>query len=421
MHIIYNSLIRLYTLLIRLAAVFDPKAAKWVAGRQAWQTRYRASFEKKGALLWIHAASLGEFEQGRPVIEAFRKQFPEWQVLLSFFSPSGYEMRRQYPHADQVVYLPADTPENAREFLDIFQPDLAIFIKYEFWANYLFELQNRAVPVILISAVFRQDQPFFRFYGGLWRRMLSCFDHFFIQNEAASGLLAQLNIRAVTVAGDTRIDRVLQLAEQAVPNPVVQAFATGGHVLIAGSTWKADEDLLLAMLDSAEGRGIRMVIAPHEPSDKHLAQLMPRLSAAVRYSEFVQTDVLRPDQVQRLQESRVLVIDNIGMLNTLYRYGWAAYIGGGLGKGIHNTLEPAAFGLPILFGPRYHKFEEAQQFVARGGAFPVTNADDLKKALAQLTNPDRHQKASNAVLQFLNENRGGTGRVIGYLTTRISA
>ncbi len=428
MHILYNLAIQLMRCALRLAAVFHPKARAWIAGRQNWRARYRAAFQKSGKVLWVHVASLGEFEQGRPIIEAFRETNPDWQIVLSFFSPSGFSIRKNYPHADFVCYLPADTRRNARDFLDIIQPDLVIFVKYEFWANFLFALKRRATPTLLVSALFRPGQPFFKWYGGFWRQMLGCFGHIFSQNEHSAHLLRSAGFENITVAGDTRIDRVLRLAEAVKKNAVVEAFLSAqpsppshppssprgngmgaGSSLIAGSTWPADEALLLPLLGDPAFAGRHMIIAPHEPSEKHLAQLTAQLTQPyLRYSACANGEAI-PDG------ARLLLIDNVGLLNTLYAYGRVAYIGGGFGKGIHNTLEPAAFGLPILFGPKYEKFEEARQFVASGGAFPVHNAEELANALRKLQDPAFYAQASRAVRAFLEENRGATDAVLKHL------
>lgn len=391
---------------MRLAALFHPKARRWVEGRRHWRARYARAFEKKSRVLWVHAASLGEFEQGRPVIEAFRERFPGWQIVLTFFSPSGYEIRKNYPLADFVCYLPADTRRNARDFLDLIQPDAAVFVKYEFWAGYLSELKRRRTPTLLVSALFRPGQPFFRWYGAFWRRMLGCFSHIFVQNEASARLLDGIGVPHYTVAGDTRVDRVLKLAENAPENDIVSTFAGNRPVFIAGSAWEADEAVFLPVLQQAAFQHYKIIIAPHEPSEKHLTQLIARLERPhIRYSACAAA----------VPEADILLIDNVGMLNTLYRYGSVAFIGGGFGKGIHNTLEPAAFGLPVLFGPRYEKFEEARQMVARGGAFAVRDAAELQNVLEKLQDSTFYEKASAATSAYLAESQGATERVLVYL------
>jgi len=439
----YNIIIQSFVLAIKVAAFFSPKARLWVKGRKDWRERLRR-WEKdsgvnlhppaqrlqrvrtpkskiqnpKSKVLWLHAASLGEFEQGRPIIEAFRERFLDWKIVLTFFSPSGFEIRNDYPHADLVCYLPADTRQNARDFLDLIQPDAAIFVKYEFWANYLFELKKRGIPTLLVSALFRPSQPFFKWYGGFWRQMLGCFTHVFVQNKTSGQLLQSIGIQYFTVSGDTRVDRVLKIAEAAVENETVKAFVgTDSHqVLVVGSSWEADEAVIFEALSEAVTSSHRLtqpilIIAPHEPSEANVERIFKKSGNAVRYSCWFEGS---PPMHEEMSPP-CLVIDNIGLLNTLYRYGTVAYIGGGFGKDIHNTLEPAAFGLPILFGPKYEKFEEARQFVARGAAFPVRNAEELVNILSKLQDPVFYKKASDAVKAYLEENRGATVKVMAFL------
>ncbi len=399
--------------------------------------------------LWLHAASLGEFEQGRPVIEAFREQFPGWRIVLTFFSPSGFEVRKNYPQADLVCYLPADTRRNARDFLDLIKPDAVIFVKYEFWANYLLELKKRGIPTLLVSALFRDSQPFFRWYGGFWRQMLGCFTHIFVQNEIAAKLLQSIGVQNITVAGDTRVDRVLKIAEGTGENEVVVAFmggcppleggrgeeipepglssplppSKGGQpptlspTFIAGSSWPADEAVFLPVFQKSAFQNFKLIIAPHEPA--HAGQTL-QSAAAILSDRDTRPVLYSQANRENVRDTRILIIDNVGLLNTLYRYGKVAYIGGGFGKGIHNTLEPAAFGLPVIFGPKYEKFEEARQFVARGGAFPVQNAEELAAVLEKLQDPEFYEKASRAVRGYLEENKGATERILSFLKTQFS-
>ena len=348
MRLLYDIIIRVLMLTIKLASLFSAKAYLWVQGRKDWREQLKSTVKSpKSNVLWVHAASLGEFEQGRPIIEAFRERFPDWKIVLTFFSPSGYEVRKDYPHADLVCYLPADTRQNARDFLDIIQPDVAVFVKYEFWANYLFELKKRGITTLLVSALFRPTQPFFKWYGGFWRKMLGCFTHIFVQNEASATLLQDLTIpkgsglsNLVTVAGDTRVDRVLKIAESAPENEIVQAFVgkDSSQVLVVGSSWEADETVIFAAMNDTPTKP-KLIIAPHEPTESNVQRICKQAGNAIRYS---QSDGM----TQSHSENTCLIIDNIGLLNTLYRYGTVAYIGGGFGKDIHNTLEPAAFGLP---------------------------------------------------------------------------
>ncbi len=425
---LYDFAIKLFVLAIRLAAFFSPKARLWVNGRKDWRKSlanepfivHRSSFK----VLWLHAASLGEFEQGRPVIEAFRERFPDWKIVLTFFSPSGYEIRKDYAYVDFVCYLPADTRRNARDFIDLIQPDAVIFVKYEFWANCLFELKKRNIPTVLVSALFRPSQPFFMWYGGFWRKMMGSFTHIFVQNQDSAQLLQSIGIQNFTVAGDTRVDRVLKIAGSAPENKVVQAFVgeVSIPVLVVGSSWEADEVVIFQALqlpeslipkESGSGSSYKLIIAPHEPSESNVQRICKQAGNAVRYSRWFEVTPPRHEEVS--PQTNALIIDNIGLLNTLYRYGTVAYIGGGFGKGIHNTLEPAAFGLPIIFGPKYAKFEEARQFVARGAAFPVHNAAELATVLTKLQDLDFYQKASIEVRMYLEENRGATEKIMAFL------
>ena len=398
----YGFLIRCYGALLALAARFHPKARLWHVGRRNWRARYREAFPPDPArpVLWMHAASLGEFEQGRPVLEAWRARHPEYRIVLSFFSPSGYEIRKHYNGADFVCYLPLDTARNARDFVDIIQPAVAIFVKYEFWHNYLKVLKTSNIKTLLISSVFRPEQAFFKPWGAFWRKMLSAFTHIYVQDARSVQLLQSINnIQAVTRAGDTRIDRVLDNAQQAHALPEGVALQAD---LVVGSSWPADEALLLPLLAK---HGWRAIIAPHEPAEAHLQALEKGLpaSSSVRLSKLHAGNAHLP----------YVLVDGIGQLNRLYRYGRVAYIGGGFGKGIHNTLEPAAYGLPVVFGPKYQKFEEAKQLSVLGGFFPVQDGAALEQHLKTLLGPgDAHAKAAAIVLQWLEENKGATEQVL---------
>lgn len=414
-HLIYDLAIRLLIAGIHAASYFIPKAKLWVQGRDQWRKKLHSWIDQGSSskVLWVHAASLGEFEQGRPVIETFREQYPDWKIVLSFFSPSGYEVRKDYPHADLVCYLPADTRQNARDFLKIIQPEVAVFVKYEFWANYLLELKKLGVPTLLVSALFRPSQPFFQAYGRFWKQMLGCFTHIFVQNESSGKLLKSIGFQEFTVAGDTRVDRVLKIAANAPENAVVRDFVAldSRQTLVVGSSWEADETVIFQAIQKenpakqSDKSNWKLIIAPHEPSAANVQRINQHLENAWPYSQLPAGNLVQPGTSH-------LIIDNIGLLNTLYRYGTVAYIGGGFGKGIHNTLEPAAFGLPVIFGPKYEKFEEARQFVARGGAFPVQNAVELAAILTKLEDPVFYQRASGAVRAYLEESRGATEKVM---------
>ncbi len=410
--ILYNLSAGLYPVAIKLASPFSSKAKLWIAGRYDWKNRYKLMDSTSGSTLWMHVSSLGEFEQGRPVLERFRAEYPDWRIVLSFFSPSGFEIRKNYTGADSVIYLPSDTPGNARVFLDIIRPDLAVFVKYDFWFNYLSGLSDRRVPVLLVSALFRKEQPFFRWYGDLWRRMLTFFDEIQVQNRQSARLLQDAGYKNISVCGDTRVDRVLALAASAPENMKVAAFAGNSYpVFIAGSSWEADEEIFLPVLKKEAFRRIRLIVAPHDPSERNVTRLLGEAPYPVRYSEY--NPELHPD-------CRTLIIDNIGMLNTLYKYAHLAFIGGGFGKSIHNTLEPAAYGLPLIFGPEYGKFEEAVQFAARKGAIPVRSAAELEAALDLLGQRTEYEAASRAVAGYLKESEGATARAMEWFRRQIT-
>jgi len=409
MLLLYRLFIYTYVAAIHLVAPFNAKARQWVQGRHNWAARLREALaaHRGRPLLWMHCASLGEFEQGRPLLEALRQRQPDLFVLLTFYSPSGYEIRKDYPGADYVSYLPADTPRNARRFLDTADPTLVIFVKYEFWYYLLHEAQQRGIPLLLVSALFRSDQIFFQPLGAPFRRLLRGFTHLFVQNRSSAELLNRIGIPHYSIAGDTRIDRVLQIAETAPDFPRVAAFTKNRPCLIAGSTWPPDEDLLRPLLHQHLPETWTCIIAPHQIDERHLAEIEERLEVPfIRYSQ------LKKEEAGKY---RVLLIDNIGMLSGLYRYGKIAYIGGGFGAGIHNTLEPIAFGLPVFFGPRYQKFDEAVELVSSGGAFPVKNEEELIRRFKNLQDPAAYARTSRAASRYVKKNQGATKRIMQYL------
>ena len=405
----YSLAVRLYGLAICIVSLFNPKAAAWCRGRRHFFRHLEASFSKRGRTVWFHCASLGEFEQGRPVIEALKERDPSLQVVLTFFSPSGYEVRKDYDKADHVCYLPLDTPGNARRFLDIVQPDLAVFVKYEFWYCFLTTLKKRQIPVVLISAIFRPGQWFFRWYGRRFLRVMESFQKIFVQDEASEELLRAHGITAAEVTGDTRFDRVITIAEGRKEIPLAAAFAGDRTVVVAGSTWKEDETLLLKYINARE-RPYKWIIAPHEIGSAHVDWIMERLKVpALRYSEEKDSDPAKAE---------VLVIDNIGMLSSLYAYGKVAYIGGGFGSGIHNVPEAAVYGLPVLFGPRYRKFREAVELTARGGAYPLENGGELTRLLNLLyDDQEKRGKAGAIAREYVYTSAGSTEKIVNNLLT----
>lgn len=409
MRLFYDVSIRFYNLALKLAAIFSKKARLWGEGRKNWPTRLKKELEtiRGKKLIWMHCASLGEFEQGRPLIEWLKEKRPDCKILLTFFSPSGYEIRKNYALTDVVFYLPLDTAVNARRFLQIAEPELAIFVKYEFWFHYLRQLEERQISHVLISAIFRKEQIFFKTYGGFFRSMLAGFDRLFVQDEASKALLKGIQTKEVYVAGDTRIDRVLAIAKQNRRFPLLDAFAGRRPLLIVGSSWPPDEAILVPFINQYLPEDWKVIIAPHQIKESGIKALEDSLAApSIRYSQA---------EAQDLTSRRVLIIDNIGMLSALYAYGRLAYIGGGFGAGIHNTLEPIAFGLPVIFGPKYKKFMEAVELVQKGGAFSIENQQELSLVFENLRQEEAYARARSAARSYVERNQGATERIGRFL------
>jgi len=392
---------------IRMASLWNVKAKLWVNGRKDISERLAGKLVTVDPpIIWFHCSSLGEFEQGRPVIEKLRPDYPDSKILLTFFSPSGYEIRKDYKGVDWVFYLPLDSKANARKFFDIVNPSLVVFVKYDYWYYYLRECKKRKIPLLMTSAIFRKEQPFFKWYGGLQRKMLSCFTHFFVQDENSKKLLSQLNIKNVTEAGDTRFDRVSEIAENFTPIKEIEEFCGSSPVFVAGSTWPADEKIIKEAI--AGFPDLKIIIAPHEIHDEHLRQLKQLFPNATRYSQLTTHD-------SRLR-SNCLIIDNIGMLSRLYRYATITYIGGGFNKGIHNTLEAAVYGKPVLFGPKHEKFREATRLIGSGGGISVNSSTELSSQLKKfLNNKNELDLISKQSFDFVKENKGATGMIIDYI------
>lgn len=363
----------------------------------------RQQVEKDARYIWFHAASLGEFEQGRPLIERIRERHPEYRILLTFFSPSGYEVRKNYKGADIVCYLPFDKPRNVHKFLDIVHPCMAFFIKYEFWKNFLSELHKRRIPVYSVSSIFRKDQVFFKWYGGFYRDVLTNFDQLFVQNETSRRFLAKIGIQRVTVVGDTRFDRVLEIREEAKNLPLVKLFKGDSVTLVAGSSWPPDEDLFIEYFNYHPE--LKLIIAAHVIDENHLVEIIGKLKRPyVRYSKANEQNVLKAD---------CLIIDSFGLLSSIYRYGDIAYVGGGFGAGIHNILEAAVYGIPVIFGPRYQKFMEARFLLEAGGGFSIINVQELSVLLDKLTgDPDFLKECGENADRFVKQNLGATERIL---------
>ncbi|GGD53018.1 3-deoxy-D-manno-octulosonic acid transferase [Emticicia aquatilis] len=378
----------------------------------------------RGTLAWFHCASLGEFEQGRPVIEAFRAKYPAYKILVTFFSPSGYEIRKNYAGADYIFYLPADTPANARKFIEIVKPSIVFFVKYEFWRNYLNELERKQIPVISFSAIFRPNQLFFKPYGGFYREVLTKFRHILVQNQESFDLLKSINIQPITLAGDTRFDRVKQIVDAKKDIPIAAQFKANRQVFMVGSAWQTDMEVLIPLMNSfnvdrvsnpADVRvtdEIAFVIAPHEIHREEINAWQKQIELkSICFSE------VKPDT--KLTDYQVLIIDNIGMLSSLYQYADFAFIGGSFGKGLHNILEAATFGMPIFFGNKaYHKFQEAVDLVKQGGAFAVSSTNDLGEILKNLRSNEAKKKETDKISQnYVLQNIGATEKVMSVVAS----
>jgi 3-deoxy-D-manno-octulosonic-acid transferase len=386
---------------MKFASLWHPKAKLWVSGRQNWEKELRKKVGKIESSVWFHFASLGEFEQGRPVLEALKKAEPETNIIISFFSPSGYEIHKNYPLALAVCYLPLDTTNNATTFIEIIKPKYAVFTKYEYWFYFFRTLHQKHIPLYLISGIFRKNQAFFKCYGGFYRQMLSFITYFFVQNEESKTLLNSLGITQVSVNGDTRFDRVAENAKNKKELKEIEAFCGSSKVLVAGSTWPADEELLNTIIESYPNW--KFISAPHEIAEANLQRLEEQLlGKTIRYSNL---------EVHKLTLPQVLIIDNIGLLSSLYAYGTIAYIGGGFGKGIHNTLEAAAFGLPVIFGPKYQKFQEAKDLIELNAGFSISNQAELNDCF-KLLQSDTHKEAGKQAKAYVDEHTGATAQIL---------
>lgn len=401
---LYNISIVLYYIVVAFVSLWDKKAKQWIVGRKDIFKRMAEVISPEDKVVWIHAASLGEFEQGRPVIEKIREQQPEYKILVTFYSPSGYEIRKNYAGADYIFYLPIDTPGNAKKFLDVAHPEIAIIVKYEFWLNLLSELKHRGVRTYLISAIFRRNSIFFRSYGSIWRQALDSFEQMFVQNEESKELLHEIGFDNVVVAGDTRFDRVAEIARNVKKVPIVERFKGDSPLFVAGSTWGPDEEILQTLIN--DNPQIKLVVAPHEMENSRIERIIAQTKGgAVRYTLC--------NEESDFSKIQVLILDTIGILSSVYGYATWSYIGGGFGVGIHNTLEAATFGLPIAFGPNYQKFKEARDMVALGAATKVESAEDLSAWFAPLRDDKSAlQRAGSAAKSYTQRNQGATSLIM---------
>jgi len=411
MKYLYTIGIYLYNLLINIAAIFNKKAATMLRGRRETFSKIKQSFEPGDHVFWFHCASLGEFEQGRPVIEMAKAEKTGIKILLTFYSPSGYEVRNNYAKADCVVYLPADTLRNAHRLINMVNPEKAVFVKYEFWYNYLGDLQRKKIPVYLISGIFRPSQPFFRWYGRYFLNILKRFNHLFIQDNKSAALLERNQVLNYTVSGDTRFDRVLAISKSEDKIPKINEFKAGKRLIVAGSTWPPEEEIIAKYLDK-ENTNIKFVIAPHNIETSNIDRIEKLLKVPyARYSQLKDEDAI-PVDIQ------VLIIDSIGLLSSIYRYADIAVIGGGFGKGIHNILEAATWAVPVMFGPRYDKFMEAVNLIEMGGARVFDSYNSFLSSVNELlSNPALLEKTGRINLTYINTSIGATKMITSGLLT----
>jgi len=409
MNAVYTILIIIYTGLVHVFSLFNHKASLWINGRKNWSEKLKEKIDPDDKTIWIHCASLGEFEQGRPVIEKIKEKAPGYKILLTFFSPSGYEIRKSWPIADYICYMPVDTPGNAERFIEIARPSMVLFIKYEFWNNYLSALYKRKIPLYLVSGIFRPEQHFFKWYGRFFRNILKKFTHIFVQDLKSVDLLGGIGITNVSCTGDTRFDRVSQIAGAAKVIPQIVQFRGNEKLFLAGSSWKQDEEIIVQYINRFPGK-LKWVFAPHEIDESNLARLESILRTKhVRFSEFTENN----------SDARVMIIDNIGMLSSAYSYAYIAAVGGGFGKGIHNILEPACWGIPVMFGPNHKKFREAIDLINEKGAITFSSFGEFSDTLDKwLADEMYYLKSAKAAVEYININTGATDKILNEVLQR---
>lgn len=410
MDTIYEVALILFRVLFGLISPFNKKIKQWIKGRKDLFKQIEDELKNDKFRIWIHVASLGEFEQGRPIIELLKKKYPKYKIVLTFFSPSGYEIQKNYRYVDYVFYLPLDTKRNATKFIKLINPNIAIFVKYEFWYNHLKALQNHNIPILLISGIFRANQTFFKWYGKWYKRMLYKFSYFFVQNKESKKLLEHIGIHHVSIAGDTRFDRVIDIASKTKPIPIIENFCNNNISVIFGSSWKADEDLFFEFINK-ENKGVKFIIAPHEIHESNIKRIESNITKPTqRYSKINDNYEYNDD---------VLIIDNIGMLSSIYQYGSIAYIGGGFGSGIHNILEAATFGLPVMFGPNYYKFQEAVDLIKLKGAFEIKNKVEAELTLRKLIdNKQVYDETALICKNYVENKKGASSMIIDYIVKK---
>ncbi|TKD66576.1 3-deoxy-D-manno-octulosonic acid transferase [Flavobacterium sp. ASW18X] len=407
MSIVYNGILIVIGFLLKLIALFNPKIKLFVAGRKESFNRIKAGLNKNDDVLWMHAASLGEYEQGLPILEALKKTYPNYKILLTFFSPSGYEVKKDKTPADVVAYLPLDTRANARKILRLIQPKAVLFVKYEVWPSLMTALKKSDIPTLLVSGIFSERQVYFKWYGGFLKNALKKFDYYYVQDENSKNLLASIGITNVTVGGDSRFDRVTQILESDTTLSFMDAFLQDHPCIVAGSTWPPDEELLTTFINK-DISDYKYVLAPHTLKPAHISKIEAQLKVpTVRYSNLKNTDV---------SKAKVIILDTIGLLTKVYSYATIAYVGGAFGTGLHNTLEPAVFGIPVLIGPDYIDFIEAKALVKKGGILSINNQGELNDKLSQLQTQKQEQKRLGKLnASYIQNQKGATEKVMNHL------
>ena len=407
MYWFYNLALRFTNFTLGIIARFNPKIRLFVAGRKQTFGKLEAAFPIRQAVIWVHTASLGEFEQGLPVIRQLKKTYPDHKLLVTFFSPSGYEVKKESREADIICYLPIDTKSRVRKFLDIVSPKLALFVKYEVWPNYFLELQQRDIPLLLISAIFKKEQVYFRWYGGFMRKSLHRVSHIFVQDETSGKLLESIGIRQVSVSGDTRFDRVAEILERDNTLPIIETFKKTELCLVGGSTWPEDEVLLVSYINRAASQ-LKYILVPHDINSDHIKKLKEAINREVLlYSERTEAG---------LEKAEVLLIDAIGFLTKIYSYADIAYVGGGFATGLHNTLEPAVFGIPVIIGPHFQNFREAVALVEAKGIMVIKDQKSLEELTDRLVTDPEFRNASGAInAAYVQKNRGASIQIIGHI------
>lgn len=405
---LYNILINIAWLVLKVVALFNAKIKLFVQGRKLTFPTLEDRFDSEDRTIWMHVASLGEFEQGLPILERLRSKYPEHKLVLSFFSPSGYEVKKNTSIADVVVYLPMDSNSKVQHFLDLVDPELAIFVKYEVWPNYLYHLKKRNIPTILVSAIFSGRQIYFKPYGGFMRKSLGKFDHYFVQDKNSKKLLESIRFTNISISGDTRLDRVSEILERNNQLEFMDRFKNNQFCLVAGSTWPEDEEILINYINNTKEK-VKFVIAPHEIKPAHIEKITSALQKrTVLYSTI---------DNQNLKEFDVLVVDTIGLLTKIYSYANIAYVGGGFATGLHNTMEPAVFGIPIIIGPQFEGFKEAEDLVNEGGILPISSKDSFDNLVGDLLNNPVSIKNIGAInSNYINSNRGAADLIMEHIS-----